>query len=314
MQLFTTKKLSWLATITVELVIVWGCSFGTGASSEQSGDLVVLPDATDVRRSAENDGTVRYTVMDRYPATRTIDDLRQRVQARGWRPLRANLLSPEQQNSFDRGWFEYEDATGRDGLKYVSEWVGQWEDTSGRVLWYVLRFERVRRNEATDRLMVRGTLLSAADVVKTRKGGNGEPPRAAAAQATLSDASAFVVFRVWKSPGVGLHAVKNSHGEEFLIRSNPDLDARDLSKVDFLEKDGAPAIKLTFTSSGASKFRRLTTASLKQRLVFLIRGRVVMAPFVEAVDRSSFTWIEGDVTAADAELLREVIVPAERRR
>ena len=105
----------------------------------------------------------------------------------------------------------------------------------------------------------------------------------------------------------GFTAVEDRHGKTYYMAPQIELSERDVEQIEFgPDEYGFPRIKLLFTSSGAAKFRELTQTHLKRPLVFLVRGRVAMVPIVNSVATEDFTWIEGQVTREDAELLMAV--------
>jgi hypothetical protein len=50
----------------------------------------------------------------------------------------------------------------------------------------------------------------------------------------------------------------------------------------------------------AAVFQWLARSHLKRPLVFIVNGKVALAPLVNEVASSDFTWIEGLMTEADA--------------
>lgn len=128
-----------------------------------------------------------------------------------------------------------------------------------------------------------------------------------AAPAISGAESAFGIFVALNQTGPGLRAAKNVYGKTFHIRSTPELDDRDIQTVEFSEKDGSPAIRLAFTKKGTDRFRELTRRHLHERVVFMVRGRVVMVPAIDSVATNDYTWITGNVTKADADAIRSAI-------
>ena len=59
---------------------------------------------------------------------------------------------------------------------------------------------------------------------------------------------------------------------------------------------GFPGIKLYFTREGAAIVRRISTANLGNQFVFLLAGKPVFAPRIEAPISSDFTRIDGFLT------------------
>jgi preprotein translocase subunit SecD len=130
----------------------------------------------------------------------------------------------------------------------------------------------------------------------------------AASQPAKEPLRALAIHRAENETRPGLEAVKASYGQVFWMHRDPDLDERDVQRVEFIEDpDGLPAIKITFTPEGTVRFRRLTREHLKRRLIFFVQGRFVMDPVVTAEAKSDFTLIQGHVTEADAKTLAAAI-------
>jgi hypothetical protein len=113
-----------------------------------------------------------YELREPYPAANVIGKIRAHLEGRGWRPLKEDLLNPGIPTSLVRGWTEYRDATTKPAAM-VHEWIGQWEDSSGRIAWYVLRYEDLGPKGAKSignaKLMLRATLLSGNAAAALRK-------------------------------------------------------------------------------------------------------------------------------------------------
>src|SRR5262249_30746944 len=88
------------------------------------------------------DESVTYQLNQDYPARSAIQTITARLESNGWRPLREDFLNPGLPTSVVRGWMHFEDGnTGRPTEVY--QWVGQWEDTSKRIVWYILSYDGV---------------------------------------------------------------------------------------------------------------------------------------------------------------------------
>ena len=86
------------------------------------------------------------------------------------------------------------------------------------------------------------------------------------------------------------------------------LDERDFSSVS-LGKDymGAPALNLCFSDSGRSKFERLVSRNVGRFVVFLGRGKLLMAAKIMSADVPVCATIEGNVSAEDVSNLQRAI-------
>ena len=125
-------------------------------------------------------------------------------------------------------------------------------------------------------------------------------------------AHAFEVYRAEDTHDRQGRSVSAPNGETFTIGLRPVIDERHVARVEWAAGEHGPAIKLTFTKAGAAVFRKLARDAVGRRLVFLVRGRCVMAPVVEAIPAEDYTWIEGYVTRDDFEVLASAI-PQRRR-
>jgi len=132
--------------------------------------------ATDVHYRAENRGVIIYDLPEPYPATSFIEGLKSKLEKLGWRPLSEDFLNPGLPTSLRSGWGNYEDRT-RVPARTVYEWSGQWQDSSGSIVWYILTYGAHTTPEGelkTDGpLHVRATLLSPGAADQMRSSGRG---------------------------------------------------------------------------------------------------------------------------------------------
>jgi hypothetical protein len=150
---------------TVLCLVIGACKErADGGQRARPDALIVVPGATNLQDTDENEGTVAYEVKEEYPAQPIIETIRRRLESKGWRPLQESFLNPGLPNSFTSGWASHADSTGERPIR-VYEWVGQWEDDSKRIAWYVLNYDAVTAAggeiRAQGRLKVRATLVSA---------------------------------------------------------------------------------------------------------------------------------------------------------
>jgi hypothetical protein len=136
--------------------------------------IVVLPDATDVRKTRQNNAVV-YLLTAPFPATPVIEALNTRLTNAGWKPLRNDVLNPSSENSFDKGWSQFQDALrSPDRSTEKFQWQGQWQDSSGDVVIYELEYDGTLAEghvSARGPLRVSATRLSP-DRVKALQGRN----------------------------------------------------------------------------------------------------------------------------------------------
>jgi preprotein translocase subunit SecD len=127
-------------------------------------------------------------------------------------------------------------------------------------------------------------------------------------QSAQKPVRALAIHRAENESRPGLDPIKASYGQVFWMHREPDLDERNVQRVEFTkDSHGRPAIKLTFTAEGTTRFRRLTREHLNRRLIFFVQDRFVMDPVVTEEATSDFTLITGHVTEADAKTLSAAI-------
>jgi hypothetical protein len=136
------------------------------AFARQSSDVLIkLPGATDVRSKQADDGDpVTYKVDVPHPAQPAILEIRNRLERAGWRSLNEDFLNPDSPSSIVRGWTEFEEAVPGQRQGWVFQWMAQWEDSTGRIVEYVLRYDGVIANgeiKAVGPMQVTAILFSA---------------------------------------------------------------------------------------------------------------------------------------------------------
>jgi hypothetical protein len=113
--------------------------------------LFVPPWARDVRPEIKPDGEkgVMYTVEQEFPADTLLAQIRAALPSPEWRPLAKDWLNPDSPSSHERGWRGFGDAT-RKPATWVHQWVAQWQDSQGDVVWYALRYDSKARQGQVD--------------------------------------------------------------------------------------------------------------------------------------------------------------------
>jgi len=127
-------------------------------------------------------------------------------------------------------------------------------------------------------------------------------PLIAAPPATSSPALSIglEVRLAFLEPGPNLTRVdlSNQFGPVYMAPT-PFLTATHIKRVASEPDDhGSPGIKLYFTRKGAAIARRVSTANLGKHFVFVLAGKPVFAPRIEAPISSDFTRIDGFLTQA----------------
>ena len=103
--------------------------------------------------------------------------------------------------------------------------------------------------------------------------------------------------------------IEMSRGEAPLYAEPvPLLDERDFKSVSFSGAPaGEPTITLCFTAAGRDKFTHIVVGTVKRRLVFLIRGKLLFAPVIDSTAIPECGTVQGNVSASDADALRRAI-------
>jgi len=102
--------------------------------------LFAPPGATGVEYHTVNGGEqVHFGYSERFPADNLIKILNREFVSLGWTPREKSYLNPDLPTSHVRGWSQFQDATG-DELMVVHQWLGEWQNSSGAVVTYVLRY------------------------------------------------------------------------------------------------------------------------------------------------------------------------------
>lgn len=86
------------------------------------------------------------------------------------------------------------------------------------------------------------------------------------------------------------------------------LDERDFSTASVVKDHiGAPAVNLCFSASGRAKFEGLISDNVGRWVLFLNRGKLLMAAKITSTDVAECATIEGFVDANDAAALQSAI-------
>lgn len=130
-----------IAASTAAVLTATACHVTTVRTDKLPPALVVPDGATDVHPETKANGEtgVTYTVSEVYPAKSLLERIRATLRS-GWTPLQTDWLNPGQPSSHVSGWGEFEDGT-RSPTKRVHQWLAQWKDAEGNVVWYALRYE-----------------------------------------------------------------------------------------------------------------------------------------------------------------------------
>lgn len=180
------RRTSSVAAIVAAFVFMVTCSrargtLAQGAEQTLPDALVVLPGAYAVRTSTVDAGGVTYQLEERYPANGAIEAIRNQLTRAGWHRRDQNLFSPDATSL--ESWVAPAANGSKGGRKdqRLYQWDGQWEDASGRVVAYTLKYEAELTPAGESRpkgpLTVTGMLMSAEKVKAFRTWlGNHKPP------------------------------------------------------------------------------------------------------------------------------------------
>ena len=137
----------WCA-VAVTTVLASCASQSTDPHSLPDG-LIVLAGASKTRITDRN-SAVSYELQVPYPAQDVIDSFARQLTQKGWKALETDMVNPSLPTSASAGWGSYLDGTKHPETN-VYQWIGQWQDSQGKVAWYTLRYESVIRNEPVRR-------------------------------------------------------------------------------------------------------------------------------------------------------------------
>jgi hypothetical protein len=107
---------------------------------------------------------IRFAHTERYPAVNLINTLNTEIEALGWTQRDLSYLNPDLPTSHVRGWTQFVDVSGDEELS-VHQWMGEWENGSGDVVVYVLRYSYPRNGDPDlDNLTGRGWVESREEI------------------------------------------------------------------------------------------------------------------------------------------------------
>jgi preprotein translocase subunit SecD len=145
-----------------------------------------------------------------------------------------------------------------------------------------------------------GTLVFT-DWLSQRKAALGDDSTAlalkSAVSAKLLPTVRFEIRVAENEQGEGLTRVTNPQtGETFFAQPTTVLVNGDIASAEAAKGTlGEPAIKLSFTPDGARKMREATERNVGKRLVFLVDGQVLTAPFIAGPVTDRATVVTGSL-------------------
>jgi hypothetical protein len=159
------QKLGRLIVVTAILISGVDCRSLAPKGAAYARQFVIVPGATDITFTNDNDGGVWYWVADSYPGIRTLDTISDDLRSRGWTPVREDPLNPGQISSHERGWARFSLETGQ----VVHQWLGGWRDPGGNIMVYSLEYRAARGGSPPPVVEVRAAFLLSETVAALRK-------------------------------------------------------------------------------------------------------------------------------------------------
>lgn len=104
--------------------------------------LLIFPKGENVRYDPHHEGGVwqaYYNVQVEYPAEEVLQFICNGLEHHGWQPLTEDILNPGEASSHVTGWGNFLDGTTSPET-VVDQWLAQWKNAQGDVVWYVLRY------------------------------------------------------------------------------------------------------------------------------------------------------------------------------
>jgi hypothetical protein len=121
-------------------LLVLICLLSVACNEAPKGVLIQLPGARDVETSSlRGMDTLQYKLYVRYPATDQIQEVKNRLQKLGWKPVPYIYLFPKYPSSHVQGWTFFNDPP-RDPAWVIYEWTGDWLDKDGNLVTYTFRY------------------------------------------------------------------------------------------------------------------------------------------------------------------------------
>jgi hypothetical protein len=123
---------------TILCMFLFACS--SAVEKDLPKSLLIYRGATNI--STYREGSVRqlsYKLSVKYPAEEVIAFVRTELKREGWHALPEDYLNPGLASSHVTGWNSHQDGTGK-MIMEVHQWLAQWKNNGGDVVWYVFRY------------------------------------------------------------------------------------------------------------------------------------------------------------------------------
>jgi hypothetical protein len=131
-------------------------------TNERPDALIVYRDSTNVRflKRGPSDQLI-YNVRVKFPATAVVDWISRKLHERGWNAPTNDFMDPSSASSRAFGWQE-ELAGLKQPWVCVRLWIGDWQDSSGNIVRYIVRYKEPCSSHASTNLEVIATYIPEA--------------------------------------------------------------------------------------------------------------------------------------------------------
>ena len=138
--------------------------------SNYSDALIVIKGAKDLSYSKfRGTDQLVYKINTPYPANQEINELSEKLKAKGWMPLKEDYFNPGMPSSHVAGWTDFTDGTKKPE-RQVHQWLAQWESAKKNILWCTLRYSYpVGEKGYLDTLEVSLSFIPAKLAIESRK-------------------------------------------------------------------------------------------------------------------------------------------------
>ena len=134
-----------LLIVIAAIVLLLGCnSAHEKEAGNYSDSLIVAPGAQNIRYTKlYGTDQILYEIKAEYPAKAVLEEITKKLEKKGWKALPEDYLNPGLPSSHVRGWTDFIDGRKSPERK-VYQWLAQWENKNGDILWCTLRYSYPR--------------------------------------------------------------------------------------------------------------------------------------------------------------------------
>jgi hypothetical protein len=159
------------ALMTILLVTVLQASIQAQEPiGKPPASLLIYPKSENVRYNQQQGAWwAYYDVKVQYPADDVLRFIRGKLEGLGWSPLKEDIFNPGEPSSHITGWRDFVDGRTTPKTK-VHQWLAQWKDPQGNVVWYVLKYRHpVGKSSIPNTMSVVATYYPASIVQQQLK-------------------------------------------------------------------------------------------------------------------------------------------------